>query len=193
MLGLQLATDPRWANIAERNIPEILTDHAFCEQKAASYAISLIVQFPELPDLVEAMSALAIEEMEHFRMVHEKITERGWGLGSERKDPYVRDLQKFFAGGDRQTGLVHKLLMAAMIEARSCERFRLLSQHISDPDLAKFYADLMASEARHYTMFLQFARRYGSKLLDVDKLWEEFLEYEATVMTNYGDKELIHG
>ena len=194
MLKLKLPTDPRWVNIAEKNIDEILTDHAFCEQKAASAAISLIVNYPEYPELVEDMSALAREEMQHFRMVHKKILDRGYNLGRERKDPYVNDLRNFFPKtGDRKKNLVYRLLMAAMIEARSCERFRVLSENIEDQELSKFYFDLMKSEATHYTMFLQHARNFGEGLLDVNELWEQFLEFEAKVIANYGTKEHIHG
>lgn len=194
MLKLKLPTDPRWVNIAEKNIDEILTDHAFCEQKAASTAISLIVNYPEYPELVEDMSALAREEMQHFRMVHKKILNRGYNLGRERKDPYVNDLRSFFPKtGDRKKNLVYRLLMAAMIEARSCERFRVLSENIEDQELSKFYFDLMKSEATHYTMFLQHARNFGEGLLDVNDLWEQFLEFEAKVIANYGTKEHIHG
>lgn len=194
MFKLKLPTDPRWANIAEKNIEEILTDHAFCEQKAASSAISFIVVYPELTELVDAMAALAREEMEHFQMVHEKLKERGLTLGRERKDDYVNELHKFFASGSgRKVGLINKLLMAAMIEARSCERFRLLSEHISDKTLSDFYRDLMVSEANHYTMFLGFARKYGKEIVDVDKLWNDFLTYEAGIISKYGNKEQIHG
>ena len=193
MLGLKLPTDPRWVNIVEKNIEEILTDHAYCEQKAASTAISLIVGFPEKSDLVKEMIALSREEMGHFNMVHEKILERGLQLGRERKDAYVIELMKFFPkGGSRETHLIHKLLYAALIEARSCERFRLLSEHIADEDLAEFYRKLMVSEANHYTMFLTFARKYGSRE-EVDKKWKDLLNYEASIMKDLGKKETMHG
>ncbi len=192
MLGLKLATDPRWVNIVEKNIEEILVDHAWCEQKAASNAISLCVRFPEYPDLVDEMVKICQEEMEHFGMVHEKLKERGYKLGFERKDPYVSDLMKFRQGGNREKQLVEALLFAAMIEARSCERFRILSQEINDEDLREFYHELMISEAGHYTTFLNFAREYG-KNMDVDRYWQEFLEYEAEIMKNYGKTETIHG
>jgi tRNA-(ms[2]io[6]A)-hydroxylase len=196
MLRLKLATDPRWVNVAEKNIEEVLTDHAFCEQKAASAAISFIVQFPEYPDLVDAMTDLAREEMEHFQRVHDHLKKRGMQLGRERKDPYVHDLRDFFkqkGGNSRLHHLVNSLLLAAMIEARSCERFRVLSEGITDEELSAFYADLMRSEAMHYTMFLKFARKFGQDQIDVDALWEEFLDYEANVMKKYGTKEHIHG
>ncbi|MBT8235942.1 MAG: tRNA-(ms[2]io[6]A)-hydroxylase, partial [Bacteroidia bacterium] len=152
MLGLKLPTDPRWVNIVEKNIDEILTDHAYCEQKAASTAISLIINFPEYPELVDEMIALSREEMGHFKMVHDRILKRGATLGRHRKDEYVIELMKFFPkGGDRQEQLIHRLLYAAMIEARSCERFRLLSEQLQDKDLASFYRKLMISEAGHYT------------------------------------------
>lgn len=193
MLGLKLPTDPRWVNIAEKNIEEILTDHAFCEQKAASTAISLIVSFPEYPELVEAMIALVKEEMSHFKMVHDRILARGWKLGRDRKDEYVIKLVQFFPkGGSRTTQLVHRLLYAALIEARSCERFKLLSEHIEEQELATFYRNLMKSEANHYTMFLGFARQYGDRE-EVDKKWQVLLDYEAEIMKDLGRKETMHG
>ena len=193
MLGLKLPTDPRWVNIVEKNIEEILTDHAFCEQKATSTAISLIVSFPEYTELVQEMTSLVKEEMSHFKMVHDRILERGWTLGRDRKDDYVIQLIKFFPkGGSRTTQLVHRLLYAALIEARSCERFRLLSEELQDKELAEFYRKLMVSEANHYTMFLRFARKYGNRN-EVDQKWQDLLDYEAEIMKNLGDKEYIHG
>ena len=193
MLGLKLHTDPRWVNIVEKNIEEILTDHAYCEQKAASTAISIIIGFPDRSELVKEMTALVREEMGHFNMVHEKIVERGWKLGRERKDEYVIELMKFFPkGGSKTTHLVHKLLYAALIEARSCERFRLLSENIADKELADFYRNLMVSEANHYTMFLGFARKYGDREV-VDQKWQDLLAYEAEIMVNLGKKETMHG
>lgn len=193
MLGLKLPTDPRWVNIVEKNIDEILTDHAYCEQKAASTAISLIIGFPEYTDLVEEMIALSREEMGHFKMVHDRIIARGRTLGRDRKDLYVIQLTKFFPkGGSRTTQLVHRLLYAALIEARSCERFRLLSEELEDTELADFYHKLMISEAGHYTMFLKFARQYGDRNM-VDEKWQALLKYEATIIKNLGKKETIHG
>ncbi len=193
MLGLKLPTDPRWVNIVEKNIEQILIDHAYCEQKAASTAISLIVSFPEYTDLVQEMIALANEEMSHFKMVYDKILENGWTLGRDRKDDYVISLIKFFPkGGSRTTQLVHRLLYAALIEARSCERFRLLSEELEDKKLADFYRKLMISEAGHYTMFLNFARQYGDRK-EVDEKWQQLLEYEADIMKNLGNNETIHG
>ena len=189
MLGLKLPTDPRWVNIAEKNIEEILIDHAFCEQKAASTAISLIVTYPEYSDLVTAMTELAKEEMSHFQLVHQKLLERGLTLGRERKDQYVHDIIDFFPKNKhREARLIQRLLTAALIEARSCERFRVLSENLEDKELAKFYRDLMVSEANHYTMFLTFARKYGDRE-KVDSMWHNLLEYEAKVIANYGNKE----
>ena len=193
MLGLKLPTDPRWVNIVEKNIEEILIDHAYCEQKAASTAISLIVTYPEYPELVTAMTALAREEMGHFKMVHDRILERGLVLGRDRKDNYVMQLLKFFPkGGSRRDNLVHRLLYAGLIEARSCERFRLLSEELQDNELAEFYRSLMVSEANHYTMFLNFARQYGERE-KVDQKWQDLLEYEAEIMKDLGTSETIHG
>ena len=193
MLGLKLPTDPRWVNIVEKNIEEILTDHAYCEQKATSTAISLIVSFPEYTDLVQEMVALVKEEISHFKMVHDKILAHGWTLGRDRKDDYVIQLLKFFPkGGSRTTQLVHRLLYAALIEARSCERFRLLSEELEDKELAEFYRKLMVSEANHYTMFLGFARQYGNRT-EVDEKWQQLLEHEADIMKDLGKQETIHG
>lgn len=193
MLGLKLPTDPRWVNIVEKNIEEILTDHAFCEQKATSTAISLIVSFPEYTDLVQEMAALVKEEISHFKMVHDIIIERGWVLGRNRRDNYVLQLIKFFPkGGNRTSQLVHRLLYAALIEARSCERFRLLSEELKDKKLADFYRNLMVSEANHYSMFLGFARQYGNRK-EVDKKWQQLLDYEAEIMKDLGTSETVHG
>ena len=193
MLGLKLPTDPRCVNIVEKNIEEILTDHAFCEQKATSTAISLIVSFPEYSELVQEMTSLVKEEISHFKMVHDKIIARGWTLGRDRRDDYVIELVKFFPkGGSRTTQLVHRLLYAALIEARSCERFRLLSEELKDKELAEFYKNLMISEANHYTMFLGFARKYGDRK-EVDAKWQQLLEYESEIMRNLGKTEAIHG
>lgn len=193
MLGLKLPTDPRWVNIVEKNVEDILTDHAYCEQKAASTAISMIVSFPEYTDLVQEMTALVKEEISHFKLVHDKIIANGWTLGRDRKDEYVLRLVKFFPkGGSRTTQLVHRLLYAALIEARSCERFRLLSEELKDKELAEFYRKLMISEANHYTMFLKFARTYGNRE-EVNQKWQSLLDYEAEIIKGLSKKETIHG
>lgn len=193
MLGLKLPTDPRWVNIAEKNIQEILTDHAFCEIKAASTAISLMVSFPEYTELVKEMPNLAKEEMCHFELVHNIILDRGWTLGRDRKDHYVIKLLSFFPkGGSRTTQLTHRLLYAALIEARSCERFKLLSENLKDKELALFFRSLMESEAGHYTLFLNFARNYGDRKI-VDDKWQKLLIFEAEIMKSLGSKETIHG
>lgn len=193
MLGLKLPTDPRWVNIVEKNIEDILIDHAWCEQKAASTAVSLIVSFPEYTDLTHEMIALVKEEISHFKMVHDRIIEKGWVLGRDRKDEYVLEILKFFPkGGSRTTQLVHRLLYAALIEARSCERFRLLSEELEDKELAEFYRKLMVSEANHYTMFLGFARQYGDRK-EVDQKWNDLLTFEAEVMKDLSKHQSIHG
>ncbi len=194
MLGLKLPTDPRWVNIVEKNVAEILTDHAYCEQKAANSAISLIIGYPENSKLVSAMIDLAQEEISHFKMVHELILARGYVFGRERKDDYVRKLQNFFPkGGSRETHLVHKLLVAGLIEARSCERFRLLSEELDDAELRKFYRKLMISEANHYTLFLKLAHQYAPKEIDVETKWQQLLAFEAELMKELGNKETVHG
>ncbi len=192
---LQLPTDPRWVNIVEKNIEEILTDHAWCEQKAATNAITLVTVNNEYPDLVTEMLALAQEELEHFQRVHEIIQKRGLKLGRERKDEYVGELAQYMrqnSTGSRESGLVERLLFSAMIEARSCERFKVLSENIQDEELASFYRELMESEAGHYTTFITYARKYGGSI-DVEKRWREWLDFEASVIARYGKNETIHG
>lgn len=193
MFRLKLPTDPRWVELVEKNIPEILTDHAYCEQKAASNAISIVVRYPEKSDLVTAMLEVAREELEHFQRVHQKILDRGLTLGRERKDDYVNLLMEFMRKGvNREKQLVDRLLFAAMIEARSCERFKVLTEKISDPDLKGFYEELMVSEANHYTLFLGFARQYAAGE-DVDQRWQEWLDYEGEIIAGFGKKETMHG
>lgn len=184
MLGLKLASDPRWVNIAEKTIDEILTDHAFCEQKAASSGISLIVQFPEKERVVKEVTAIVAEEWGHFRKVLKEIEKRGFKFGHKRKDDYVNELQKLVKKtSDRDEILVEKLLIFAMIEARSCERFRLLSLHVTDEELKQFYHEFMVSEAGHYRTFLDLAKEYKDAAY-VKGRWEEILEGEAVIMKN---------
>lgn len=193
MLGLKLRTDPRWVNIAESNLEELLTDHAWCEQKAASNAISLVAYNSELEDLVTDLLAIAKEEVEHFQQVHELMKRRGYALGRERKDDYVNELFKFMKkDGSRNDALIDRLLFATMIEARSCERFKVLSENIKDPELATFYRDLMISEAGHYTTFLGYARKYAVTV-DVEKRWKEWIDFEDSIIINYGKSETVHG
>lgn len=195
MFRLKLPTDPRWANIAENNLEEILSDHAWCEQKAATNAVHLIIQNSEKPELVAEMLKISIEEMEHFKMVHDIILERGYEFLRERKDDYVGELAKYMkksSNGERESGLIERLLFAAMIEARSCERFKVLSETIKDQKLAKFYRDLMESEAGHYATFINFARKYA-ETIDVEARWNAWLEEEARIIQSFGTGETIHG
>lgn len=193
MLGLKLSTDPRWVYLAQHNLPELLTDHAYCEQKAASNAISLIVAYPEHAELVQSMAAIAQEEMAHFLAVHDLILARGWVLGPSRKDDYVNELYAYMAkGGSREGALLERLLFAAMIEARSCERFKMLSETVADQTLAHFYHNLMASEARHYITFLNLARSLCPNH-DVDARWQQWLEHEASIIARYSMSERMHG
>jgi len=193
MLHLQLPTDPRWAELARSDLRTLLVDHAWCEHKAASNAMSIIARNPERTDLVEALSAIAEEEMAHFGMVVQRIRERGWSLDPERKDSYVNELLAFVRkDGDRAERLVDRLLFSAMIEARSCERFKLLSQTVEDAELRTFYHALMVSEAGHYATFIGLARRHGAGI-DVDARWKAFLAHEAEVVARYGKAAEMHG
>ncbi len=195
ILRLQLPTDPRWANIVEENLEDILSDHAWCEQKAATNAIMLIINNAEKEDLVTEMTAISIEEMQHFQMVHDIIKARGYEFLRERKDDYVNELAKFMkqsSDGSRACGLIERLLFAAMIEARSCERFKVLSENLKDEELAEFYRDLMESEAAHYTTFINLARKYAGNI-DVEKRWKAWLAFEADVIAKYGEGVTVHG
>lgn len=181
-LGLNLPTDPRWVNLAEMSLEHILTDHAYCEQKATTSCISLIQQYPERKELVEELVPVAAEEWSHFTLVLQELKKRGLELGFQRKDEYVNKLLSFQKGGGSQDDrLVEKLLTFALIEARSCERFRLLSLHIAEDDLKEFYRGFMISEAGHYKLFLRLAKIYGDET-EVEKRWQEYLAYEAEML-----------
>ncbi|MDB4199275.1 tRNA-(ms[2]io[6]A)-hydroxylase [Polaribacter sp.] len=193
MLGLQFDTETSWADIAKVNLEQILTDHAFLEQKAASNAVSIIINYSEETELVKEMSNIAIEEMQHFKMVHLLMVKRGMVLGREQKNDYAIRLQKFFnKTKDRTNALVQRLLVAALIEARSCERFKVFSENMEDEELSKFYKNLMISEANHYTTFLKFARAYQEKAI-VDEKWNALLAFEAEMMLERGNVAKIHG
>jgi tRNA-(ms[2]io[6]A)-hydroxylase len=182
VLGLHLPTDPRWINIAEKQIEDILVDHAYCEQKAASSCISLIVQFPDKQELVDVLTPVVAEEWNHFERVLSELKKRGMSLGPARKDEYVSQLHQVVKkGGSKTQQLVEKLLLNALIEARSCERFKLLWKNLEDPDLQKFYYELMVSEAGHYVNFIDLAKRYAPEEM-VMKRWKEFLKAEAKII-----------
>lgn len=181
-LGLELPTDPRWADIAEKNIGDILVDHAYCEQKAASSCISLIMLYPEKQELVDMLTPVVAEEWSHFERVIEELRKRNIPLGRQRKDEYVEKLQKVIKkGGSRNQQLLEKLLINALIEARSCERFKMLWKNIPDQELSKFYYELMVSEAGHYKNFLQLAKIYLPEN-EVNERWRELLSQEAEIM-----------
>jgi tRNA-(ms[2]io[6]A)-hydroxylase len=193
MLGLQFETETTWAEIAKGNLQQILTDHAFLEQKAASNAVSIIINYSEETELVKEMSNIAIEEMQHFKMVHLLMVKRGMVLGREQKNDYAIRLQKFFnKTKDRTDALIQRLLVAALIEARSCERFKVFSENMEDEELSKFYNNLMISEANHYTTFLKFARQYQDREI-VDKKWNALVTFEAEMMKERGSEAKIHG
>ena len=182
MLGLKLPTDPRWVNLAEMSLEDILTDHAYCEQKATTSCISLIQRYPDKEELVSAIAPIVTEEWGHFRLVLAELKKRGLTLGRQRKDEYVNALLQFERkGGTREERLLESLLICALIEARSCERFRLLSLHIADDKLKEFYHGFMISEAGHYRLFLDLANTYAP-VEHVKSRWQEYLQQEAAIM-----------
>jgi tRNA-(ms[2]io[6]A)-hydroxylase len=184
ILGLKLPTDPRWSDLAGISLEEILTDHAYCEQKAATSCISLIQRYSDRKKLVEELSPIVTEEWGHFRLVLAELDKRKLRLGKQRKDEYVNKLMKFQKKtGSEEDRLLDKLLIFALIEARSCERFKRLSEGLGDDYLRKFYRRFMESEAGHYTLFIELAETYIEKE-KVRKRWEEWLDYEAAVMND---------
>lgn len=193
MLGLKFDTETSWVDVAKNGLEQLLTDHAFAEQKAASNAVSIIINYSEETALVKDMSDIAIEEMEHFRMVHNLMVDRGMVLGQASKNDYALQLQKFFPKTqDRTEALINRLLIAALIEARSCERFKVFADHMEDEELSNFYRDLMVSEANHYTLFLSYARKYMDRSM-VDLKWEALLAFEAKMMKERGNLARVHG
>lgn len=184
MLNLQLPTDPRWVNLAEMDLGEILTDHAYCEQKAATSCISLIQGYPDRDDLVRELAPIVTEEWGHFRAVLAEIDRRGLRLGRQRKDEYVNGLMDFSRKGrGRDAALLERLLIFALIEARSCERFRLMSLYVADADLRKWYHKFMVAEAGHYVLFIDLARRYFPRQ-EVEARWQEYLAFEAELLAS---------
>ena len=186
ILGLQLPTDPRWVDLADISLEEILTDHAYCEQKAATSCISLIQGYPEKEKLVKELSPIVKEEWGHFRLVLQELYKRDLKLGRQRKDEYVNKLLDFVQkGGAAEDRFLDQLLMMALIEARSCERFKRLSEGLNDEYMRNFYRRFMESEAGHYALFIELAETYLDKE-KVRKRWEKWLAYEAGVMNNIG-------
>jgi len=193
MLGLKCDRQKSWVSIAENNLQQLLTDHAFAEQKAAAAAMSLIIGYSEDSDLVTKMQSIALEEIEHFGMVHKIMVARGLTLLRDQKSNYVKHLFNFFdKTKDRTQSLVNRLLISALIEARSCERFKMLSLYLKDAELATFYKDLLASEAGHHSLFLGLAKKYDSKE-NVTKKWAALTTYEAAFIIKQGKTALVHG
>jgi len=182
ILGLKLVTDPRWADLAAISLQEILTDHAWCEQKAANSCISLIQKYNDKEELVDELSPVVTEEWGHFRQVLGELRTRNLQLGKQRRDEYVNKLLDFQKkGGSPEERLLDQLLTMALIEARSCERFKRLSEALEDAYMRNFYRKFMESEAGHYTLFINLADTYISKE-KVRKRWKEWLTYESDVM-----------
>ena len=182
ILGLRLPTDPRWVNLAEKSMEEILTDHAYCEQKAALSCISLIQRYSEKEKLVTGLSPIVTEEWGHFRLVLAELEKRNLKLGKQRKDEYVNALLEFQQkGGDVEGRMLDQLLTMALIEARSCERFKRLSEGLNDEYMKNFYRRFMESEAGHYTLFIELAETYVDKE-KVRRRWKQWLDYEKSII-----------
>ncbi len=182
ILGLQLPTDPRWVNLAAMELEEILTDHAYCEQKAATTCISLIQRYPDRPEMVEELAPIVTEEWGHFRMVLAELKKRNLQLGKQRKDEYVNNLLEFQKkDGSVEDRFLDRLLTMALIEARSCERFKRLSENLEDTYMRSFYRKFMESEAGHYTLFITLAEHYLPKE-KVRNRWKEWLAFEKQMI-----------
>ena len=184
ILGLKLPSDPRWVNLAALQLEEILTDHAYCEQKAATTCISLIQKYSDKEKLVKELSPIVTEEWGHFRQVLAELHKRNLSLGKQRKDIYVNKLIEFQKkGGGPEERLLDHLLTMALIEARSCERFKRLSEGLDDEYMRNFYRRFMESEAGHYTLFITLAEHYLPKE-KVRTRWAEWLAYEKNLMND---------
>ena len=182
-LGLELPTDPRWVDLAEKKLEFILNDHAYCEMKAATSCMTLIQHYNDCDRLIQEIMPVVTEEWGHFRLVVAELHKRGLALGKQRKDLYVAEILKFqIQGGSKETRMLEKLLTNALIEARSCERFRLLSLHINEPELRDFYHHFMVSEAGHYKMFLNLAKHYCGEENTINR-WNQYLAYEAEILS----------
>jgi len=195
MLGLKSKTNPKWAEIVKQDLECFLTDHAYNEIKAAQSAMAVINHEPNDVDFVNTMSALAIEEMEHFEMAYKKIRELGLKLGVEQQNTYAMRLRKFFPKTkDRKEKFLQKLMLSSLMEARSCERFTVLADAMNDshPDLSAFYAGLFESEARHYRVFLEYARQFGGRAY-IDEIWDKLLTYEGELNLSLGKTAHVHG
>jgi tRNA-(ms[2]io[6]A)-hydroxylase len=195
MLGLKADTNPEWASVVLEDLEQFLTDHAYNEIKAAQSAMAVIGHHPEATDFVNTMSALAIEEMGHFEMVFEQIQKLNLQLGKETQNAYAIQLRKFFPKTkDPKERFIQKLMLSSLMEARSCERFSVLIPALKEtyPELAQFYQDLFESEARHYRVFLEYARQFGDEER-VNEQWQALLDYEANLIKELGTKPLVHG
>lgn len=193
MLGLLSDTHPKWVEIVENDLGSFLSDHLYAEQKAASNGFSFVMQYPEEAKLAQKMSEYALEETEHFKSVLDFMQKRGIALKRDQKSAYVNYLRRFFTKSDRRKeNLVNRLLIASMIEARSCERFALLSKKTKDKELAQFYHDLIKDEVNHYKQFLELAKEFESPNVVLQK-WNDFLAYEAAYIEQQGKLALVHG
>ncbi len=193
MLGLLSDTSPKWVRIVENDLPTFLSDHLYAEQKAASNGFSFVMQYPEHPELAKKMAAYSLEETEHFKRVLDFMQAHNIPLKRDQKSAYVNHLRRFFTKSEHKIdNLVNRLLIAAMIEARSCERFALFSKESKDPELREFYHNLIKDEVGHYQLFLHFAKSFQPEKQVMEK-WQDFLVYEAAYIQNQEKTALVHG
>ncbi len=187
---IRSATDPRWLKAALEDFNALLVDHAHCEKKAAATALSLVSSYPEYERVVQRMSALAIEELRHFRAVLRLMRKRGVALTRDPGDPYVQALLKQMRHG-LTTRLVDRLLVAGVIEARSHERLGLLADALDDPELSAFYANLSRVEAGHADLFVKLALHYG-KPDETRARLAEWVKLEAEILAELPIRPRIH-
>ena len=195
MLGLLANTNKAWAKIVLQDLQAFMNDHAYNEMKAAQAALAVINHRPNDIEFVNTMSALAIEEMQHFEMVFERMQKYSFELGKEQVNVYAMKLRKFFPKTkDVEEKFLQKLMLSSLIEARSCERFVVLADVMKQnyPELSNFYAGLFESEARHYRVFLEYARKYGGRER-IDRIWNKLLIFEAEIIQQLGKSALVHG
>jgi tRNA-(ms[2]io[6]A)-hydroxylase len=181
MFRLRIATRPAWTAKVLDQFDDFLIDHAAAEKKASGMAVSMLSHYTDKPDIVRAMTDLAIEEMTHFREVVKILYSRGLQLGSDQRDPYVNALRQTMRKGS-EVYLLDRLLLGCIIEARGCERFGLIAEALPPGELKNFYRAITESEARHEDLFIQLAAAYFSRD-DIQSRLDELLDIEAKIVT----------
>jgi len=190
MLHLQSETSARWLAQVDAHLDEILIDHAHCEKKAAGTALNLIFAYVEDQELCREMAFIVNEELEHFQMVIDLLNRRGVRFRRLTPSTYGRELNDLVRKQEPQRA-VDRLLVAGIIEARSCERFHVLAGHVQDTELAAFYAGLFESEARHHTTYTRLAKHFAPEEVVMSRL-DELAALEAAIINRGEELPRMH-